>query len=174
MRVKNEGYFKKIPGGAPEPISFEIKRRVSFNEVDIMGIVWYGQYAIYFEQAQTELGRRCGLSFQDFYLSNLRAPIVKFHIDYYLPLYLDEEFTVRASYIWSEGAKLHIEYAVIKNDGSISTRGYTVQMFIDTFDINPEQSRRIDSKNSQPYIVSCEILEKLRKGWKEGRFKCLK
>ena len=114
MRAKNEGYFKKSPG-APNPISFEIKRRVSFNEVDIMGIVWYGQYAIYFEQAQTELGRRCGLSFQDFYLSNIRAPIVKFHIDYYQPLYLDEEFTVRASYVWSEGAKLHIEYAVIKN-----------------------------------------------------------
>ena len=160
MRVKNQEYFKKIPG-APSPISFEIKRRVSFNEVDIMGIVWYGQYAIYFEQAQTELGRRCGLSFQDFYTSNVRAPIVKFHIDYYQPLYLDEEFTVRASYIWSEGAKLHIEYAVIKNDGSISARGYTVQMFM-------------DSKNSQPYIVSPDILEKLRKGWKEGKLKCLK
>ena len=160
MRLKNQEYFKKIPG-APEPISFEIKRRVSFNEVDILGIAWYGQYAIYFEQAQTELGRRCGLSFQDFYTSGVRAPIVKFHIDYYQPLYLDEEFRVRASYIWSEGAKLYIEYAVIKNDASISTRGFTVQMFM-------------DSKNSQPYIVSPEILEKLRKGWKKGKFKCLK
>lgn len=160
MRLKNQGYFKKIPA-APEPISFEIKRRVSFNEVDIMGIVWYGQYAIYFEQAQTELGRRCGLSFNDFFKSGVRAPIVKFHIDYYQPLYLDEEFTVRASYIWSEGAKLHIEYAVIKNDGSIATQGYTVQMFI-------------DGNNHQPYIVSPEILECLRRSWKKGKFKCLK
>ena len=160
MPLKKEVYFKKIPG-SPDPLSFEIKKRVSFHEVDIMGIVWYGQYAIYFEQAQTELGRRCGLSFRDFYASNLCAPIVKFHIDYYQPLYLDEEFTVRASYIWSEGAKLYIEYTVIKNDGSISARGYTVQMFI-------------DSKNSQPYIVSPETLEQLRKGWKEGKFKCLK
>ena len=160
MRVKNEGYFNKIQG-APSPISFEIKRRVSFNEVDIMGIVWYGQYAIYFEQAQTELGRRCGLTFADYYTSNVRAPIVKFHIDYYQPLYLDEEFTVRASYIWSEGAKLHIEYAVIKKDTRVSTRGYTVQMFI-------------DSKNNQPYIVSPRILEQLRKDWKKGKFKCLK
>ncbi len=160
MRLKSAGYFEKIPG-APGPINFEIKRRVSFNEVDIMGIAWYGQYAIYFEAAQTELGRRCGLSFQDFYSTNVRAPIVKFHIDYYQPLYLDEEFTVRASYFWSEGAKLYIEYAVIKNDGSISTRGYTVQMFV-------------DSKSNQPYIASPEILEMLREGWKEGKFKCLK
>ncbi|MCX5694846.1 MAG: acyl-CoA thioesterase [Candidatus Omnitrophica bacterium] len=122
MRVKEESYFKKIPA-APEPLIFKINRRVSFNEVDIMGIVWYGQYAIYFEQAQTELGRRYGLSFKDFFKTNLRAPIVKFHIDYYQPLYLDEEFTIQASYIWSEGAKLHIEYTVIKKDGAISTRG---------------------------------------------------
>jgi len=160
MRKKNQSYFEMI-SGAPDPISFEVKRRVSFNEVDIMGIVWYGQYAIYFEQAQTELGRRCGLSFQDYYICGLRAPIVKFHIDYYQPLHLDEEFTVKASYIWSEGAKLHIEYSVIKTDGSIASRGYTVQMFV-------------DSTKHQPYIVSPESLEKLRANWKEGKFKCLK
>lgn len=160
MRQKPKEYFQNIPG-APAPVSFEVKRRVSFNEVDIMGIVWYGQYAIYFEQAQTELGRRCGLSFQDYYATGLRAPIVKFHIDYYQPLMLDEEFTVRASYVWSEGAKLYIEYSVIKQDGSTATRGYTVQMFI-------------DGKTNQPYIVSPELLEKLRKNWKEGKFKCLK
>ena len=168
MGIRKKEYFEKIPG-APKPLSFSIKRRVSFNEVDALGIAWYGQYAIYFQQAQTELGRRSGLSFKDFYRSNVGAPIVKFHIDYYQPLYLDEEFTVRASYIWSEGAKLHTEYAVIKNDGSISTRGYTVQVFINT-----EQGRRIDGKNSQPYVVSPKILERLRKGWKEGKFKCLK
>ena len=105
--------FEKIPG-APEPVSFETKRRVSFNEVDVMGIVWYGQYAVFFEQAQTELGRHCGLSYQDYYVSNLRAPIVKFHIDYFQPLYLDEEFSIKASYIWCEGAKLCIEYAIIR------------------------------------------------------------
>ena len=160
MPVKTQEYFKKIPG-APKPLSFEIKRRVSFNEVDVMGIAWYGQYAIYFEQAQTELGRRCGLSFADFFKSNIGAPIVKFHIDYYQPLYLDEEFTVRASYIWSEGAKLHIEYTIIKKDSSIATRGYSVQMFI-------------DGKKREPYIVSPEILTQLRKGWKQGKFKCLK
>ncbi len=160
MRAKPEEYFKPLPG-SPEPVSFQVKRRVSFNEVDIMGIVWYGQYAIYFEQAQTELGRRCGLSFNDYFSGGIRAPIVKFHIDYYRPLFLDEEFTVKASYIWSEGAKLYIEYAVIKTDGTISTRGYTVQMFI-------------DAKTNQPYIVSPEILENLRRRWKEGKLKCLK
>ena len=53
MQEKNKEYFKKIPH-APDPISFRMKRRASFNEVDVMGIVWYGRYAIYFEEAQRE------------------------------------------------------------------------------------------------------------------------
>jgi acyl-CoA thioester hydrolase len=129
--------------------------------VDAMGIVWYGRYAIFFEEAQAELARRCGLGYQDFYNANLRAPIVQFHVDYYQPLYLDEEFSVKASLAWSEGAKLCMEYEIIKNDASIATRGYTVQMFV-------------DSVTKEPYAVSPELLEKLRKRWKDGEFKCLK
>ena len=160
MRHKKEGYFVNIPQ-SPEPITFEIKRRVSFSEVDVMGIVWYGRYSSFFEEAQAELGRRCGLSYQDYYKANLRAPIVEFHIDYYQPLYLDEEFTVRASMVWSEGAKLQMEYLLLKLDGSVATRGYTVQLFI-------------DSKSSQPYIVAPELLEHLRLRWQNGEFRCLK
>jgi len=155
-----KNYFQAI-AGAPGPVVFEIKRRVSFNEVDVMGIVWYGRYAIFFEEAQAELGRRCGLSYQDFYAANLRAPIVQFHIDYYQPLYLDEEFSVKASLVWSEGAKLCMEYNVIKKDQTVATRGYTVQLFI-------------DSKSGQPYVVSPEMLERLRRRWENGEFECLK
>ncbi|MCX5701015.1 MAG: acyl-CoA thioesterase [Candidatus Omnitrophica bacterium] len=160
MRHKKEGYFANV-SQSPEPITFEIKRRVSFSEVDVMGIVWYGRYSSFFEEAQAELGRRCGLSYQDYYKANLRAPIVEFHIDYYQPLYLDEEFTVRASMVWSEGAKLQMEYLLLKLDGSVATRGYTVQLFI-------------DSKSSQPYIVAPELLERLRLRWQKGELKCPK
>jgi acyl-CoA thioester hydrolase len=160
MRVKNQEYFKKIPQ-APDPISFRIKRRVSFNEVDVMGIVWYGRYAIYFEEAQRELNRCCGLSYQDYFSAGLRAPIVAFHIDYQQPLYLDEEFTIKASFVWCEGAKINIEYEIIKENGSIATRGYTIQVLI-------------ESEVKQACIVTPELIERLRKRWLNGEFKCLK
>jgi acyl-CoA thioester hydrolase len=126
-----------------------------------MGIVWYGRYSVYFEEAQAELGRRCGLGYRDFYEASLRAPIVEFHIDYYQPIYLDEEFTVRAALIWSEGAKLYMEYTIIKKDASIATRAYTIQLFI-------------DSNNSEPCLIAPEMLENLRRRWKKGEFKSLR
>lgn len=160
MCRKNKEYFKKIPS-APNPISFEIKRRVSFSEVDIMGIVWYGRYAIYFEEAQRELGRRCGLSYEDYFSAGLRAPIVAFHIDYQQPLYLDEEFKVKAFLVWSEGAKITMEYEIIKENGTIATRGYTIQLLL-------------EAGANQACIVIPELFSRLRKRWLEGEFKCLK
>ena len=160
MSLRKKEYFKRIPG-APQALSLSINRRASFSEVDVMGIVWYGRYPLYFEEAYRELGSRCGLSYQDFFEAKLRAPVVEFHTDYFKPIYLDEEFTVKASLIWSEGAKLNTEYEIIKEDKSIATRAFTVQLFI-------------DSVTNEPYLISPEMLENLRRRWLNGEFVCLK
>lgn len=160
MSVRKKEYFEKLIG-SPSPISFSIKRRASFSEVDLMGIVWYGRYAIYFEEAQRELGRRCGLSYQDYFNAGLQAPIVAFHVDYYQPLYLDEEFTIKASLMWTEGAKINTEYEITKSDGSVATRGYTIQVLI-------------DAGAKEACIIAPELFESLRKRWLGGEFQCLK
>ena len=155
MRRKKT-YFERLPG-SPEPLVAEIKHRVRFNEADPMAILWHGRYPLLFEEASEELGRRCGLTYEAFYASGLRVPVVEFHIDYYQPLFLNEEFTIRASFIWYEGARLNIEYHLIKQDGSLATSGYTVQLFT-------------DHQSGEPYIISPELLDRCRKRWKAGEF----
>ena len=160
MTRRNDGkYFERVQG-APLPVSFTIKRRAAFSEVDVMGIVWYGRYSLYFEESSQELGRRCGLSYQDFYTANLRAPIVQFHVDYYQSLHLDEEFVVKASVPWAEGAKLLTEYKINRLDGTLAAAAYTVQMFI-------------DSRTEELYIATPDLIEKMRQRWQAGEFKCL-
>jgi acyl-CoA thioester hydrolase len=159
-RRKDGKYFEQVHG-APEPVSFSVKRRVHFSEVDVMGIVWYGRYPLYFEEAAQELGRRCGLSFDDFYQACLRAPIAQFHIDYHQPLHLDEEFTVRAIAPWCEGAKFLTEYEISRSAGVLIATAYTVQVFI-------------DSRNQEVCIATPELLENMRQRWLSGEFKCLR
>jgi acyl-CoA thioester hydrolase len=159
-RSKDGKYFERIPG-APVPLIFTVKRRVSFSEADAMGIVWYGRYPLYFEEASGELGRRCGLGYNDFYEANLRAPMIQFHIDYFQPIYLDEEFTVKATAPWCEGAKLLIEYEIRKTNGVLATCAYSVQMFT-------------DSRTNEVLVASPELLTKVRKRWLNGEFACLK
>jgi len=126
-----------------------------------MGIVWYGRYPEYFEEGASVLGKQCGLSYKEFYEANLRAPIVQFHIDYYQSFLLDEEFTIRTSYIWDEAARINTEYALLKQDGSIAVTGYTVQVFT-------------NSVTGEVYFAAPELFERCRSKWKAGDFKCLK
>ncbi|RLC26715.1 MAG: acyl-CoA thioesterase [Deltaproteobacteria bacterium] len=156
VRRKKNGYFESI-AGMPDPLTVYIKRRVKFSEVDVMGIVWHGRYPEYFEEGSAELGRRYGLSYKNFHEAQLRAPIVQLHIDHFKPLFLDEEFTLKASLIWNEGARLNTEYSLIKDGGDIAATGYTVQMFI-------------DGKSSDVLIASPKILEECRRRWKNGEF----
>ncbi|MBW2740523.1 MAG: acyl-CoA thioesterase [Deltaproteobacteria bacterium] len=156
MRRKKNGYFESI-AGMPGPLTVDIKRRVKFSEADVMGIVWHGRYPEYFEEGSAELGRRYGLSYKDFYEAQLRAPIVQLHIDHFKPLFLDEEFTIKASMIWNEGARLNTEYSLIKEGGDIAATGYTVQMFIDEI-------------SDDVLIASPKILGKCHRKWKAGEF----
>jgi acyl-CoA thioester hydrolase len=151
---KKKCYFERLEG-TPEPLVVEIKRRVRFSEADAMRVVWYGRYSLYFEEAAEEIGRRCGLSYKDFMEAGLRTPIAQFHIDYFRPLFLDEEFTIRAALIWHEGARLNTEYHLIKRDGSLAASGYTVQLFV-------------DHNSWEVCIVSPELLETCRRRWKAG------
>jgi len=156
VRRKKNGYFESI-AEMPGPLTIYIKRRVKFSEADVMGIAWHGRYPEYFEEGSAELGRRYDLSYKDFYEAQLRAPIVQLHIDHFKPLFLDEEFTIKASMIWNEGARLNIEYSLIKEGGDIAATGYTVQMFI-------------NEVSGEVLIVSPEILGKCRQRWKAGEF----
>jgi acyl-CoA thioester hydrolase len=160
IRRKKAGYFRREEG-APPPLVMRARRRVRFNEADVMGIAWYGRYAVYFEEGFAELGRLCGLSYGDFAEAELRAPIAQFHIDYHKPLVLDEEFQVTVSLIWSEGASLNAEYTVTKEDGSIAATAYTVQMFV-------------DGPSGETYLTPPELLERCRRRWKAGEFSWLK
>jgi len=153
---RRKKYFERPPG-SPEPVAIEVKHRVRFNEADPMAIMWHGRYPLLFEEASEELGRRCGMSYRDFFEAGLRAPIVELHIDYYQPLMLDEEFTIRASLMWHEGARLNTEFHIIKQDGSLATSAYTVQLFT-------------DHQTGEPCILSPAMLERCRSRWRAGEF----
>jgi acyl-CoA thioester hydrolase len=127
---RKKNYFKR-EDNSPAPIVARVKHHVAFSEVDAMAVAWHGRYAQYFELAYSELTRKCGLGYEDFYKAKLRAPIVQFHTDYFQSLYLEEEITIEARLIWDEGARINMEYSIFKANGTLAATGYTVQMFID-------------------------------------------
>jgi acyl-CoA thioester hydrolase len=155
MRNRGKKAYFEQTADAPAPLEVEVRRRIRFSDTDPMAIMWHGRYPILFEEAAEELGRQCGLSYQEYFEAGLRAPIVALHVDYFLPLLLDEEVTIRASLCWHDGARLNTEYRIFKPDGSLATSGYTVQLLT-------------DHRTGLPCIIVPELLRRCQSRWRAG------
>lgn len=151
--MRRKSYFARSEGD-PAPVAYSLRHLVRFGEVDAMAIMWHGHYAALFEEASTELRRKCGLTYEAFYEERLRAPVVQFHVDYHLPLLLDERVTVTAALIWTEAARLNIEYEIRRDDDTIVATGYSVQLFA-----NPE---------GEACFVIPPMLRRCREKWIRG------
>ena len=155
-RYRQKNPFRISPED-PQPVCHEIKHRIYFSETDALGIVWHGNYAVFFERAITELGHRIGLSVDALKNANLATPLAQLHIDYKIPLYLDEEVTTKVKLYWSEGAILQYETCIINSRGEIACTGHVIQMFVDL-------------TTREPMFLSPELWEECRKNWKAGKF----
>jgi YbgC/YbaW family acyl-CoA thioester hydrolase len=85
--------------------------------VDFAGIIFYGSYVRFFEIAETELFRACGLAYaQVFDRYNIFLPRKAVHSEFYSPARLDDRLRV-ATYIGRVGTKsMTLNFDVLRDD----------------------------------------------------------
>ena len=150
-RSKTE-YFKQNKN-APPPLLASTKRKVRFEEVDSLRIVWHGRYPSFFEDSRDEFGNKFRLKYFDMNDKGFIAPIVKMHIDYHIPLHYQEIFYIHCSLHWTDAAKLNFSYKLINTDKKIIATGYTVQVFTDL--------------NGTPLLLRPVLVNNFFNNWKE-------
>jgi acyl-CoA thioester hydrolase len=88
---------------AVAPAPFIIEEYVRWSDVDFAGIIFYGSYVRFFEIAETELFRSCGLAYKDvFDRYDIFLPRKAVHSEFYHPLRLDDRLRV-ATYVGKMG-----------------------------------------------------------------------
>lgn len=147
-------YFIPQPGDPP-PLRVVFRRRVRFEEVDPLGIVWHGRYPGYFEDARVALGAQYGINYLDFYERGVVTPIKKMHIDYRFPLRFHEEFTIEGILHWSDAARLNFEFAIRDPGERVATTGYTIQLML-------------DRRNDSLLLVAPPFFVDFRERWRRG------
>ncbi|MEN8140717.1 MAG: acyl-CoA thioesterase [Thermodesulfobacteriota bacterium] len=148
-------YFPANPN-EPPPLMAETTRRVRFEEVDALGMVWHGRYPSYFEDGRISFGDRYGLSYPSFIENRTKAPIVQMHFDFKAPLRFDETMKISTSLHWCEAVRLNFSYRIFDPRGTLAASGYTVQLLTDMQDT--------------VLIVGPEWLAKFRDEWQSGGF----
>lgn len=123
-------YFK-INDGEPKPIKHKIERKVRFDELDPLNIVWHGNYASFFEEGRIALGDKYGISYLDFYNNGVSIPLKKLFFDYIQPLKFPETYTIETLLYWNEAARLDFEFCIYNSKGELMTSGYSVHVMVD-------------------------------------------
>jgi len=112
-------------------LTAETQIRVRYAEVDRMGYVYYGNYAMYYEVARRAIIQKIGMTYAKFEEQGFFLPIAKMNIQYIKPALYDELLTVRIKLVKFSNVKLEFEYEIYNEQNELINKGYTLQVFID-------------------------------------------
>ena len=108
----------------------ETKIRVRYAEADRMGYVYYGNYAMYFEAARTEMLRFLGYTYKGWEDSGLILPVRELNIRYHSPAFYDDLLTVHTVLTEVPAARITFHHEVYNQDGVKICTGKIVLVFV--------------------------------------------
>lgn len=107
--------------------------RVRYAETDQMNVVYYGNYAQYFEVGRVESIRQLGYTYKDMEASGVIMPVIEMHVRYLRPATYDDLLTVKT--ILRELPSDHrIEFFqdVYNEEGKLLAAGRIVLYFLES------------------------------------------
>lgn len=109
----------------------EITLTIPFHDVDMMGVVWHGNYFRYFEIAREALLNQFNYGYREMHASGYLWPVVDSRVKYRRPLTFEQRIRVRAQLEEYEN-RLRIGYAIFDAaSGKRATSGYTIQVAVE-------------------------------------------
>ncbi len=131
-------------------IVHDFKKRVRYGETDRMGVLYYGNYAMYFEIGRVEMLRSLGLSYKDVEdKSGILMPVVSLNTRYIRPAYYDEEVIIRTTLKkWPESS-ITFYSEILRENGELINSGEVKLVFVHAKDFSRAE-------------IPAEIVEKIR------------
>ena len=108
-----------------------IEIRVRYGETDAMGVVYYGNYALYLEQGRTEWLRDIGYTYKGLEEAGIMLPVVQLKVDYKHSARYDELIRVTTRLKELPTAKITFLYEVHNQEERLLCKAETTLVFID-------------------------------------------
>jgi acyl-CoA thioester hydrolase len=109
----------------------ETQIRVRYGETDQMGVVYHGNYALYFEQARTEALRQIDITYKSLETFGVMMPVVSLHTDFKRSAKYDDLLTIKTSMKELPTAKIVLDYEVLNEEGLLLATGSSTLVFMD-------------------------------------------
>ncbi len=106
-----------------------VEYRVPYADTDQMGVVYYGNYFIYFERLRTEILREMNLPYTELEEQGILLPVIESHCEYKNSCTYDDLIRIEGEVDYIKGVKIKINCRVYK-DEKLLVSGYTIHACI--------------------------------------------
>ena len=89
----------------------EYELKVSFEDIDLMGIVWHGNYIKYLEQARCDMFSKLNYTYMDMKDDGFSYPVAKMKVKYIKPAKFEDVLAVKSELVELEPA-MNIKYVI--------------------------------------------------------------
>ena len=128
----------------------ETTTRVRYGETDRMGVLYYGNYALYYEIGRVEMIRGLGLTYKEIEDNlNILMPVVSLQCRFLRPAYYDEEVRIRTTIREWPDRTIVFHAEILRMNGELINTGEVKLVFV-----TKEGFKRVN--------VPAEIQNKLR------------
>lgn len=115
----------------------ETKIRVYYQDTDQMGVVYYGNYARYYEIGRTEMIRDLGFTYKQLEELDIMLPALSLKINYHQSARYDDLLTVRTIVDTIPKVKFPIKTEIYNEKGELINSGETVLVFFSSVKNKP-------------------------------------
>lgn len=123
-------------------VKHKTKLRVRYSETDQMGVVYYGNYAQYFEVARVEFLRELGFVYKELEESGIIMPVVRYETDYKFPAKYDEELSIITTINTVPSSKITFDYEVFNPDDQLVCTAKVILVFLNKASFRPQRTPR--------------------------------
>lgn len=105
--------------------------RVRYADTDKMGVVYYSNYAVFYEVGRTEMFRSLGIPYSLLEEQGVALPVIELISHYHKSARYDDLITVETSIEALPSVKIKINYRILSEDGVLLNDGTTTLVFVD-------------------------------------------
>ena len=106
--------------------------RVRYFDTDQMGIVYYGNYARFYEIGRVETMRYLGLNYKELEERGISMPVYDLNSRFIRPAKYDDLLTIRVTIPQLPKTRFMFSYEILNQDGQLLNTGQTTLVFVRT------------------------------------------
>ncbi|MDD4004266.1 MAG: thioesterase family protein [Elusimicrobiaceae bacterium] len=113
-----------------------MKKRIFYHDTDCGGVVYYGNYLKFLEEARTEYMEQRGFSVKKLMDDGFVFVVARQEIEYKAPAFYDDVLTVETTITDISSIRVEFSYAITNQHGKLTTKARTVLVCVGQ-DIKP-------------------------------------